>query len=727
MRPSLTRWRAIVAGAILLTAAMAPAQADDTVGVVVDSASSNPFGGYLAEILKAEGFGNPQTEALDEITLAKLQSYQTILLAETSLSTPQARIFRDYVSGGGNLIAMRPDGKLDDVFGIAGTAGTLSEGYVKINPATSIGAGLETTQSMKIHGTADGYQLASGTTKLASLYSDSATDTGYASVVRSSYGSGQAVAFSYDLASSIVYTRQGNPAWAGQNRDGDARLRASDLFYDTAGSTHWNDTTKADILQADEQMRLLTHSIESTSASTTPLPRLWYFPDAKKSVLVWTGDQDNGSVQNIDDELSAVKDRGGNGSIYRMGPKPTATQVTTWDDEGHEIGVHVNDAVEDPNATWSVMDGVYTSQLASFHSDYPTTPMQKSVRNHGVKWCSTDASGQPEFAAQAQIELNHGIEMDFNYYWNGSKWLQTGQSGYTNASGLPMRFATSGGETLDVFQADTQLTDEGWEYSALYNHQAYVAYQGMLNASVNQGKYAWIVANFHPCVWDEDLGSQYNCQVEGLQILDLAAANDIPIFSGEQMNSFVRMRDAAEFQDVQWNGRALSFVVDAPISGEGMLTVMVPNSFAGDAMEGIFVGGTNVTYTVETIAGVDYALFLVDSGTHAISALYTLVPGDATRDGIVDAADAQRLADHWGADTLDPELTWWEMGDFNNDQLVNAVDAAILTANWDVPDEGNLATIPEPTAFALLLGATALTLGRRRRPCSKPDRLSWRR
>ncbi len=30
---------------------------------------------------------------------------------------------------------------------------------------------------------------------------------------------GHAAAFTYDLARSVVYTRQGNPAWAGQERD----------------------------------------------------------------------------------------------------------------------------------------------------------------------------------------------------------------------------------------------------------------------------------------------------------------------------------------------------------------------------------------------------------------------------------------------------------------------------------------------------------------------------
>ena len=45
---------------------------------------------------------------------------------------------------------------------------------------------------------------------------------------------GQAAAFTYDLARSVVYTRQGNPAWAGQERDGIAPIRSDDLFYGAA-------------------------------------------------------------------------------------------------------------------------------------------------------------------------------------------------------------------------------------------------------------------------------------------------------------------------------------------------------------------------------------------------------------------------------------------------------------------------------------------------------------
>ena len=42
---------------------------------------------------------------------------------------------------------------------------------------------------------------------------------------------GSAAAFSYDLARSVVYTRQGNPAWAGEDRDGIGPIRADDLFF----------------------------------------------------------------------------------------------------------------------------------------------------------------------------------------------------------------------------------------------------------------------------------------------------------------------------------------------------------------------------------------------------------------------------------------------------------------------------------------------------------------
>ena len=54
------------------------------------------------------------------------------------------------------------------------------------------------------------------------LYTNANTSTSNPAVTLRSIGTsgGQAAAFTYDLATSIVQTRQGNPAWATQEHDG---------------------------------------------------------------------------------------------------------------------------------------------------------------------------------------------------------------------------------------------------------------------------------------------------------------------------------------------------------------------------------------------------------------------------------------------------------------------------------------------------------------------------
>ena len=59
---------------------------------------------------------------------------------------------------------------------------------------------------------------------------------------------------------SVVYTRQGNPAWSGQERDGIAPVRSDDLFFGGA-QPDYVDLSKVAIPQADEQQRLLANLI----------------------------------------------------------------------------------------------------------------------------------------------------------------------------------------------------------------------------------------------------------------------------------------------------------------------------------------------------------------------------------------------------------------------------------------------------------------------------------
>ena len=75
---------------------------------------------------------------------------------------------------------------------------------------------------------------------VARLYSDADTATSAPAVTLRSVGTagGQAAAFTYDLARSVIGTRQGNVAWAGQERDGQPEaIRSDDLFFAPTGWT----------------------------------------------------------------------------------------------------------------------------------------------------------------------------------------------------------------------------------------------------------------------------------------------------------------------------------------------------------------------------------------------------------------------------------------------------------------------------------------------------------
>ena len=133
---------------------------------------------------------------------------------------------------------------------------------------------------------------------------------------------GQAAAFTYDLARSVVYTRQGNPAWAGQERDGVVGIRPDDMFYGAkAGDVQpdWLDTSKIAIPQADEQQRLLANLITQMNLDRTPLPRFWYLPRGLKAAVVLTGDDHNYNLG------------GTNGQFIRyLADSPPGCSVALW-------------------------------------------------------------------------------------------------------------------------------------------------------------------------------------------------------------------------------------------------------------------------------------------------------------------------------------------------------------------------------------------------------------
>ena len=258
------------------------------------SSADNPFSLYTVEILRAEGLNYFAATDISALNASMLGNYDVLIVGEMAVSKSNVAIMTDWVNDGGTLIAYKPGPLLAPLFGITYTNLTLKDKYLLVNTDYGPGAGI-VNQTIQYHGIANLYSLKDAIS-LATLYSTATVATANPAITLRKVGrnGGSAVAFAYDLAKSVIYTRQGNPKWAGQKRDGQIDpIRSDDMFF-----PDWVDFNKVAIPQADEQQRLLANIILQSNLHRKPLPRFWYLPRDLKAAIVMTGDDhaDNGTV-----------------------------------------------------------------------------------------------------------------------------------------------------------------------------------------------------------------------------------------------------------------------------------------------------------------------------------------------------------------------------------------------------------------------------------------------
>ncbi|MHA4809763.1 hypothetical protein ACX0G9_16740 [Flavitalea flava] len=599
------------------------------------------FGLYTGEILKAEGFNEFEVDSLSqirgELDLNKLKKADIVILSGTTVSLQEKNILVRFVKEGGNLIAFRPDKSLYSLFGISEATGrpdssadTLSEGYILVDghsPNTrGIAKGI-TTQALQFHGTADKYRLKGGE-KVASLFSNATTPTVFPALVTNQYGKGHTIAFCFNLSQSIVFTRQGNYRTAGQEMDGITGLRAMDMF-----TNGWVDTTRNTFNQADETMRLLSHCIENMTRLYKPLPRLWYFPDSLKSLVVLNNDGENSNEAEFDPQFRALDAKGAKMTLYiKDVDKVSKTWVDKWTAKGFEISGHIDDTREAVSPTWAGMNEAITTKLKELNDRYGL-PGMKTVVNHWFVWCGKDADGKPDFVAQARLEANHGMELDANYahYDNNAGQRHflgatgNGQGNYTG-SGLPLRFAATDGSVLPIYQLLNNVYDQ--QYMENRDQEGfYQCFKGLLDRSLDKEVYSFITAKAHN---DEC----YFSDLPVYRMLNYAREKGIPVWTAANLLGFLKVRDEALFSDLNWrnnpedsqdhqlNGQ-LIFKLRSSLSHNSGLTCMIPNSFHSRKIKKITVNGSPLNFPVRSVKGYEYALITVKPGTdYAIAVTY---------------------------------------------------------------------------------------------------------
>jgi WD40 repeat protein/fibronectin type 3 domain-containing protein len=573
--------------------------------ILIVTTASDPIGKYYAEILRTEGFNEFAMADIATVNAANLAAYDVVILSRMTLSASQVTLFSNWVNAGGNLIAMRPDAQLAGLLGINAAGGTsLSNGYLLVDTSKAPGNGV-TGQTLQFHGVADRYTLA-GASSLATLYTNATTATSNpALTLRSvSASGGQAAAFAYDLATSIVQTRQGNPDWKEQERDGFEPIRSDDKFFGDAAADpqpDWIDFNKLAIPQADEQQRLLANLILEMNRDRKPLPRFWYFPRGEKAVVIMTGDDHgNNGTQGRFDYFKSKSPSGcsvadwecvrGTSYIYPYTPL-APNDAAAYNAEGFEVGLHLSTNCGD--FTPASLRSFYNQQLADFTSKYSGLPAPVTMRHHCITWS--------DWVTGAVVQLENGIRFDTSYYFWPPGWVQN-RPGFFNGSGMPMRFANLDGSLIDVYNASSHMTDEsGQTYPFTINT--------LLDRALGQeGYYGAFTINAHT-----DLA-----QIpESTETVESALARSVPVVSSKQMLDWLDGRNDSSFRSLAWSGNTLSFEVRRGTGANG-LQAMVPVVAAnGASLTGINgAGGGAVQYTTTMIKGIQYAFFNAAAGTY---------------------------------------------------------------------------------------------------------------
>ena len=197
-----------------------------------------------------------------------------------------------------------------------------------------------------------------------------------------------------------------------------------------------------------------------------PLPRFWYLPRGKKAVVLLSGDDHSPSYSpgGTESNFESLRDMSAPGcdvadwecvraTSYVLPDSPlTDAQVAAYQADGFEIGLHpIFGSCPLAPISQAELGATLDTQLAQLRTKYSSLTGPFSNRNHCVFW--------PDWLSSAKVELANGMRLDANYYHHPANWIGA-MPGFMTGGGFPLRFAELDGTLIDVYQQNTNLTDE---------------------------------------------------------------------------------------------------------------------------------------------------------------------------------------------------------------------------------------------------------------------------
>ena len=96
-------------------------------------------------------------------------------------------------------------------------------------------------------------------------------------------------------------------------------------------------------------------------------------------------------------------------------------------------------------------------------------------------------------------------------------------------------------------------------------------------------------------------------------IVAAAQARGVPVISYKQMLDWVDGRDDSTIRGLSWSAGTLTFTTTVGAGANG-LQPLLPTQGPTGTLSGISSAGSPVAYTVQTIKGIQYAIFVVSGG-----------------------------------------------------------------------------------------------------------------
>jgi hypothetical protein len=170
-----------------------------------------------------------------------------------------------------------------------------------------------------------------------------------------------------------------------------------------------------------------------------------------------------------------------------------------------------------------------------------------------------------------------------------------------NGGGFPMRFADTNGALIDIYQQNTNMTDE-----STTSYQTTI--DTLLDNAVNAlGYYGAFGANMHTDSAAPHPGAE--------TIVAAAQARSVPVISYKQLLTWVDGRNSSTIRGLAWNAGTFTFVTTVAAGANGLQT-MLPVQGPSGTLTSITRGGSAVSYTLQTIKGIQYAVFPAATATY---------------------------------------------------------------------------------------------------------------